>query len=43
MEPENPHYDGSKSCIICKLSTNRTTPAVARFSSGLHVYCRVPV
>ena len=30
MEPENPHYDGGKPFIICKLSTNRTTPAVAR-------------
>ena len=34
MEPENPHYDGGKPFIICKLSTNRITPAVARFSPG---------
>ena len=30
MESENPHYDGGKPCIICKickLSTIRTTPA----------------
>ena len=32
MESENPHYDGGKPFIICKLSTIRTTPAVARFS-----------
>ena len=27
MEPENPHYDGGKPFLICKLSTIRTTPA----------------
>ncbi len=32
MEPENPHYDGSKLSITGKLSSIRTTPAVARFS-----------
>ena len=32
MEPGNPHYGVGKPFIICKLSTNRTTPAVARFS-----------
>ena len=31
MESENPHYDGGKPLIIGKLSTKRTTPAVARF------------
>ena len=38
MESENPHYDGGKPLIIGKLSTKRTTPAVARFFGGGEVF-----